>query len=78
MLNVNTPRPTSNALESSPAFDLLARTPIERLEETVRLLKVHRPEKEIRDAMLGRVSSAPLSEFETLKRIFFDHFPDWR
>jgi hypothetical protein len=34
------------------AFELLQRTPLEQLEETVKALKKHRPTAEVRQAMV--------------------------
>lgn len=77
MLNMKTLSSRRERAESSTAVELLVQTPIDRLEETVKALKRHRPAKEVRDAMMQRVAAAPLSEFETLKQIFLIHFPDW-
>ena len=60
------------------ALELLQRTPIERLDETVRAMKKHRPATEVRQAMIDLISKAPLSDFETLKEVFLTHCTDAR
>jgi hypothetical protein len=62
--------------EGSTAIELLERTSIDRLEETVKTLKKHRPATEVRDALMKRIACAPLDEFETIKRSLFMHFPN--
>ena len=56
------------------ALELLQRTPIDRLDETVRALKKTRPSAEVRQAMIDLISKAPLSDFETLKKVFLTHW----
>ena len=56
--------------------ELLERTPLDQLEETVRALKKQRPAEEVRKAMVERIASAPLTEFETLKTIYLKHCGD--
>ena len=60
------------------ALELLQRTPIDRLDETVRALKKHRPAGEVRQAMIDLIAKAPLSDFETLKGVFLKHCADAR
>ena len=60
------------------ALELLQRTPMDRLDETVRALKKHRPAAEVRQAMIDLISKAPLSDFETLKKVFLTHCTDAR
>ena len=55
------------------ALEMLQRTPMDRLDETVRALKKHRPAAEVRQAMIDLISKAPLSDFETLKEVFLTH-----
>jgi hypothetical protein len=62
--------------EKSSTVELLKRTPLEQLEETVKALKNHRPATEVRQAMIEVITAAPLSHFETLKRIFLMHCQD--
>jgi hypothetical protein len=61
---------------NATALELLQRTPIDRLDETVRALKRHRPAAEVRQAMIDLISKAPLSDFETLKEVFLTHCAD--
>ena len=58
------------------AVELLKRTPIDRLEETVQALKRHRPAAEVRKALVERIAHAPLSDFESLKHIYLKHCGD--
>ena len=58
------------------AVELLTRTPIDRLEETVQALKRHRPAAEVRKALVERIAHAPLSDFEALKHIYLKHCGD--
>jgi hypothetical protein len=62
--------------EGATAIEQLESTSIDRLEETVKALKKHRPATEVRDALMKRIACAPLDEFETIKRIPFMHFPN--
>ena len=62
--------------EQASAVELLKRTPLDQLEETVRALKKQRPAEEVRKAMVERIASAPLTEFETLKTIYLKHCGD--
>jgi hypothetical protein len=62
--------------EQACAVELLKRTPLDQLEETVRALKKQRSAEEVRKAMVERIASAPLTEFETLKTIYLKHCGD--
>ena len=56
-----------------PALDVLAKVPVEQLDDAVRALKASRSVQEIRAAMVERIARAPLSEFQTLKAIYLTH-----
>jgi hypothetical protein len=60
------------------ALELLQRTPVDRLEQTVRALKKYRPAAEVREAMIQLIAAAPLSDFGTLKHIYMVHCADAR
>ena len=62
--------------EQISTVELLKRTPLDQLEETVKALKQHRAADEVRKAMVERIARAPLSEFETLKTIYLKHCGD--
>jgi Tfp pilus assembly protein PilO len=62
--------------EQVSALELLKRTPLDQLEETVKALKKQRPAEEVRKAMVERIARAPLTEFETLKTIYLKHCGD--
>jgi hypothetical protein len=62
--------------ESLPAVEILKRTPPERLEETVRVLKQRRSAAEVRQAMIDLLATAPLAHFATLKGVFLAHCAD--
>ncbi len=62
--------------EQVSAVELLKRTPLDQLEETVKALKQQRPAGEVRKAMVERIARAPLSEFEILKTIYLKHCGD--
>jgi hypothetical protein len=59
-----------------PVISILRRTPLERLEETVRALERERPTAEVRQAMLDLIAGAPLEHFGHLKAIFMAHCAD--
>jgi len=59
--------------ERVSAADLLAETPLDRLEETVKALKRDRSPEVARRAMVERIARAPLAEFEVLKHIYLRH-----
>ena len=56
-----------------PIIEILRRTPLERLDKTVRALKRHRSRAEIRQAMVDLIAGAPLEHFGTLKAVFMAH-----
>jgi hypothetical protein len=62
--------------DQAAAVDLLMRTPLDQLDDTVKALKEHRPPAEMRKAMVERIARAPLSDFETLKHIYLRHCGD--
>jgi hypothetical protein len=70
------PRMESDSDHGVSAVELLKRTPIDRLEETVQALKRHRPAAEVRKALVERLAHAPLSDFESLKHIYLKHCGD--
>ena len=59
-----------------PVISILRRTPLERLEETVRALKRERPAAEVRQAMVDLIAGAPLEHFGHLKAIFMAYCAD--
>jgi hypothetical protein len=60
------------------ALELLQRTPVDRLDETVRALKKHRPAGEVRQAMIDLIAKAPLSDFDSLKKVFLTRCADMK
>jgi len=58
------------------AVALLGATPLDRLEEAVRVLKQRRSSDEVRRALVERIARAPIAEFETLKHIYLKHCGD--
>ena len=56
-----------------PIIEILRRTPLERLDKTVRALKRHRSRAELRQAMLDLIAGAPLEHFGNLKAVFMAH-----
>lgn len=59
--------------ERVPMIDILRRTPLERLDETVRALKRRRSDAELRQAMLDLLAAAPLEHFGALRAVFMAH-----
>ena len=55
----------TGAVDDEPlsTVEILKRTPLEQLEETVRVLKQHRSAAEIRQAMIDLIATAPLAHF---------------
>lgn len=53
--------------------DLLKQTPLQDLDVVLTLLKRHRPAGEVCTALLEEIASAPLSEFNALKLVYFRH-----
>jgi hypothetical protein len=64
--------------EALPTVEILKRTPLAQLEETVRVLKQHRSAAEVRQAMIDLIATAPLAHFATLKGVFLAHCADER
>jgi 16S rRNA C1402 N4-methylase RsmH len=58
------------------ALELLQRTPLKQLEQTVKALKRHRSAAEVRQAMVQLIAAAPLNDFGTLKQIYMMHCAD--
>lgn len=59
-------------------MELLKRTPLAQVEQTVEVLKKQRPSEEIRKAMVELIARAPLADFDTLKHVYLKHFGDTR
>jgi hypothetical protein len=55
------------------AVEVLKRTPLDRLEETVEELKKHRPHAEVRQAMVDIIARASLADFDMLKHVYLKH-----
>jgi hypothetical protein len=53
---------------------VLAHTPLDRLDDTLTLLKQHREIEEICRALMERMAIAPFPEFGALKALYFKHF----
>jgi hypothetical protein len=66
------PRPD----EQPSAAELLQHTPLDQLEQTVQVLKLHCSAAEVRQAMIGVFGRVPRAEFETLKGIYLRHCAD--
>jgi hypothetical protein len=62
--------------ERLPTIAILRRTPLERLDETVRALKRRRSADEVRQAMLDLIAGAPLEHIGSLKAVFMAHCAD--
>lgn len=62
--------------EPPSTMELLKRTPLGALEETVIALKQLRPAEEVREAMVERIAQAPAGDFDTLKYIYLKHCGD--
>lgn len=62
--------------EQVSAVELLKRTPLDQLEETVTALKQRQAATEVRKAMVELIAHAPLADFDTLKHIYLKHFGD--
>jgi ribosomal protein S7 len=58
------------------AVEVLKRTPLDQLEETVQALKKHRPHAEVRQAMVEVIARASPADFEMLKSIYLKHCGD--
>jgi hypothetical protein len=55
-------------------LELLQRTPLDKLDETIEALKKHRPAAEARAAVIELLTTAPLSDFKSIKQVFMKHF----
>jgi len=55
------------------AEEVLAHTPLDRLDDTLTFLKQHRQAKEICRALRERIASTSLHDFGKLKDIYFKH-----
>ncbi len=53
--------------------DLLKQTPLQDLDVVLTLLKRHRPIGEVCTALLEEIATAPLTEFNALKLVYFRH-----
>lgn len=62
--------------EQVSAVELLKRTPLDQLEETVNALKQRQAANEVRKAMVERIARAPFADFDTLKHIYLKHCGD--
>lgn len=62
--------------EQLSAVELLKRTPLDQLEETVTALKQRQAASEVRKAMIELIARAPLADFDTLKHIYLNHCGD--
>jgi hypothetical protein len=62
--------------EQVSVVELLKRTPLDQLEETVKALKHRRAADEVRKAMVELIARAPLADFDTLKHIYLKHCGD--
>jgi hypothetical protein len=56
-----------------PAFEILQRVPLERLDEAVAFLKRHKPAAEVCSALMTFIATAPLAEFELLRDVYRKH-----
>jgi hypothetical protein len=55
------------------ALEVLRRTPLHQLEETVIALKSRHTLVEVRKAMVEVIARAPLADFDKLKHIYLKH-----
>ena len=53
--------------------EVLAHTPIDRLDDTLTFLKQHREGKEVCGALIERIARAPLEDFGKLKDVYIKH-----
>jgi hypothetical protein len=56
-----------------PTHEILKQTPLQDLDVVLTLLKRHRPAGEVCTALLEEIATAPLSEFNGLKLVYFRH-----
>jgi hypothetical protein len=61
---------------SNIALEVLRRTALDKLDETVEALKKHRPAAEVRGAMIELFASAPFSDRGAIAQVFVKHFGD--
>jgi hypothetical protein len=59
--------------EGVSAVEVLKRTPLDQLEETVEKLMKHRPNGEVRAAMVERIARVPLADFDKVKQVYLKH-----
>jgi hypothetical protein len=60
--------------DSITPFQLLRRTPLDQLDETIEALNQRQPVAEVRAALIELLATAPLSDFAAIKRVFMKHF----
>ena len=53
--------------------EILARTPVNGLDEALTMLMRHRPAKEVCEALMEWLSHTPLEEFNQLNGVYFRH-----
>ena len=53
--------------------DVVARAPMDKLDETVTMLLRHRAVQEVCAALTERIKRAPLDDFQGLKDLYFKH-----
>jgi hypothetical protein len=53
--------------------EVLAKVPIDQLDDAVRALKGCRSAEEVRAALVERIATAPLCDFQALKAIYLAH-----
>src|SRR5512145_1227104 len=58
------------------AVEVLRRTSLDKLEETVAELKKHRPIAEVRGALVERIARTSLADFDTVKHTYLKHCGD--
>jgi hypothetical protein len=62
--------------KSNIALEVLRRTPLDKLDETVEALKKHRPVTEVRGAIIELFAAAPFSDRGVIAQVFVKHFGD--
>lgn len=55
------------------AVELLAKTPLDQIDQAIRTLRQRGAPDEIRRALVERIARAPLSDFQMLKTIYLTH-----
>jgi len=53
--------------------DVVARAPMDKLDETLTMLLRHRAVPEVSAALTERIKRAPLDDFQELKHLYFKH-----